>query len=359
MANRFGFVQFIIKSKGIIYFFNRYLLESFFWIFNHGPYYIALRGIELFLPTGNDRKYTLPDYLQLEPTSRCNMNCRNCTRDTLSNFGDLSLDCFLYIIKQFPFLKRLKLQGLGEPLLNDALFDMAKFLKAKRINTYIATNGSLITKQSATELVRYFDKIEISIDSSDRSLLKDIRGQDCWESVLRGARLLSAVNKYSDIAINFVIEKRNANELKAMVGLANDLNIDHINIINLQNWVGMESPHQDKRSKISQRRIEIDEGINNRLKEAMEVAKSSNIYLDYLSLNNQKGACFWYKRGMYISWNGYVTPCCLRPNYEDFNFGNIFKKDIRDIWNSDAYFEFRKELAAGGMPQLCRGCNYV
>lgn len=359
ILNRLNIVGFIIKTKGITYFFKKYILQKFFRILSFGPNYVALRGVEFLLPAIHKHKYTLPNYLQLEPTSRCNMKCRNCTRDMLSHFGDLSLDNFFYIVKQFPFLKTVKLQGLGEPLLNDSLFKMASFLKNKRIVTYTATNGTLINKQIASDMTRYFDKIEVSIDSSDRYLLREIRGNDCLDNVLRGARLLCSVSNDSDIAINFVMEKANFSELTTMIKLAHDLNIDHINMVNLQNWVNIESKHKERRKEILERRVKVDRSINNYLREATMLAKASNIYLDFSVPSNQKGSCFWHKRGSYISWNGYVTPCCMRPNYEEFNFGNIFEKDMRNIWNSLDYIKFRHEINDGKIPLICKGCNYI
>jgi len=343
----------------MLYFFKRYILRGLFKRLKFGPYHVALRTVEICLPAAQKRRYTLPDYLQLEPTSRCNMNCRNCTRDTLSKFGDLRLDSFLHITGQFPFLREVKLQGLGEPLLNNSLFDMAGFLKEKKITTYIATNGTLVTKETASDMVKYFDKIEISIDSSDRQLLKDIRGKDCMDDTLRGARLLKSSNGESDIAINFVMEKSNAGNLAAMIGLAKDLDINHINVVGLQNWVNTGSAYTDKRRDIFQRSAKAAAGSGNYAKEIMQLAKSSNIYVDFSISDNQRRGCFWRKRGVYISWNGYVTPCCIRPNYEEFNFGNIFEEDIRHIWNSPKYINFRGALDAGKIPSLCKGCDYA
>lgn len=359
MTSRWNFISFIMKNKGFAYFFKKYLLQSFLRILYFGPFYIGLRSIEFCLPVEQKRKYTLPTYLQLEPTSRCNMKCRNCTRDTLSQFGDLEFDDFSYILKQFPFLQKVKLQGLGEPLLNNSLFKMASFLKNKRITTYIATNGTLITKPIASDMVKYFDKIEVSIDAADRKLLREIRGRDCWDEVMRGARLLKSVNKDSELAINFVLEKANASELPSMINLADDLDIRHINVVGLQSWVKAESRYKNKRNQTIARTAELGSNSNNYLKKAMALAESRNIYLDSSIPGDQKAGCFWPKRGVYISWNGYVSPCCIRPNYEEFNFGNVFKRNISYIWNSPEYVAFREKLNVGEVPDLCKGCSYA
>lgn len=358
MVNKLKFVCSIIKNKGLIYFLTKYIMGRFITVLYFNPRYIPLRGIEFCLPVEHKHKFTLPEYLQLEPTSRCNMKCRNCTRDTLDTYGDLSRKRFLQVMKQFPFLRKVKLQGLGEPLLNDNLFYMASFLKNKKIGTYIATNGTLITEHVAGEMVKYFDQIEISVDSPDRALFCQIRGKDCLEDVLRGARFLVAANRKCDIAINFVVDKTNIHQLSGIVTLSRDLGIGHINAVTLQDWVNSNSAHKEKKSKIQERMAD-SRDFNKSLQEAMGLARSFDIYLDFSTQDSRGDGCFWYKKGVYISWNGYVNPCCLRPNYTEFNLGNVFERNIREIWNSREYIELRRDLAMKRNPVICKGCNYI
>ncbi|MFA5388599.1 MAG: SPASM domain-containing protein [Candidatus Omnitrophota bacterium] len=308
----------------------------------------------------NKHKYTFPSYLQLEPTSRCNMKCRNCTRDVLSASGDMEFNDFIKVVGQFPFLKEVKLQGLGEPLLNASLFKMAEHLKKKNITTYIASNATLITEENARYMIKYFDKIEISLDAFGKDKIKEIRGVDCLDSILKGIRLLiSANNSNADIAVNFVMEKTNVEDLCPLIGLISDLGVYHINIVNLQNWVSVDSKHADKRQKLSERNLVMDGENAVHLKKAMLLAKTKAVHVDFVLPEEQRGKCFWYKKGVYVSWNGYVTPCCIRPNYEEFNFGNIFNNNIRQIWNSPAYVQFRHELNNGNAPSVCKGCNHA
>lgn len=349
----------LVRIKGFRYFLKNYIFRRILRVVSFGPSYIPLRSFEVCLSPAHNRRYSLPNYLQLEPTSKCNMKCRNCTRDNLLYVGDLKLKDFFYLIKQFPFLKEAKLQGLGEPLLNDSIFEMAGFLKRKNIETYIATNGTLITKDTASKLIKYFDKIEISIDSPNRSTFKNIRGKDCLDQVLEGAGLINRLNNGSDIAVNFVLERENVTELPEMIMLLHDLKINHINIVGLQNWIAIDSRHLNKRKELLEREPKDTKVIADYFRKAVNLAKSFNIYVSSSVSDGYKHKCFWYKRGVYISWNGYVMPCCIRPDYQDFNFGNVFEKNIRDIWNSYGYINFRKELASGKVPLLCKGCSYI
>jgi len=360
IANKLRAAQILIKHKGLPSFLKKRVFGCVCREARFGMSYIAMRCMESCFAAANKHKYTLPNYLQLEPTSRCNMKCRNCTRDILGVSGDMDFNDFIKVIRQFLFLKEVKLQGLGEPLLNASIFKMAEYLKKKSITTYIASNATLITEEKACDMIKYFDKIEISLDAFGRDKIKEIRGVDCLDSILKGIRLLSSANNSNaDIAVNFVMEKANVEDLVPLIGLISDLGVYNINIVNLQNWVSVDSKYADKRQKLSERNLVLDGENAEHLKKAILLAKTKAVHVDFVLPEEQRGKCFWYKKGVYVSWNGYVTPCCIRPNYEEFNFGNIFNNNIRQIWNSPAYVEFRQKLNSGNAPLVCKGCNYA
>lgn len=348
-----------IRIKGLKYFIYSHMFRSLMRFISRGYLYLPLRTFELCLSGSTSRKFTLPGYIQLEPTSRCNLRCRNCTRDNLTSVGNLSLSNFSTIMNQFPFVKMVKLQGLGEPLLNDSLFDMAKMIRKKQAVTYIATNGTLIDKKNVKKLSIYFDKIEISIDSPRQSTFINIRGADSLNNIIEGSRSLAQLAKNKDIAINFVIEKGNVRELPEMIPLLRYLGIKHLNVVGIQNWVKPDSKHIQKRNEIADRGIIGEDILSSYVRKASELAKKNNMFISLSVSGSYRGRCSWYKNGLYISWNGYVTPCCMRPNYEEFNFGNALEKSVKEIWNSADYVEFRKTLASGEFPGLCAGCLFA
>lgn len=68
--------------------------------------------------------------------------------------------------------------------------------------------------------------------------------------------------------------------------------------------------------------------------------------------------CFIPKCALVISLKGNVIAC-----YEDYfqrhTMGNVLEQNIYDIWNSEKYIQFRKELAAGNRHKfdVCKACN--
>ena len=63
---------------------------------------------------------------------------------------------------------------------------------------------------------------------------------------------------------------------------------------------------------------------------------------------------------MYFTANGRALPCCIAPfsqrGYENYTLGDATQQSLREIWNGDAYADFRDALlsdrAAQGLRQL-------
>src|SRR3954452_9917828 len=79
----------------------------------------------------------LPDHLQLEITSACNLRCTMCLvryRPPVNKIaGAMPLSMFDGLIGDLPGLRQLTLQGLGEPLLAPDLLPMIQHAKARGV----------------------------------------------------------------------------------------------------------------------------------------------------------------------------------------------------------------------------------
>ena len=70
--------------------------------------------------------------------------------------------------------------------------------------------------------------------------------------------------------------------------------------------------------------------------------------LEYLKNPNREkhninAPCYmsWYSP--FITWDGYVSPCCICTD-KQVVFGNVFEKPFREIWNSEEAREFRRQI---------------
>lgn len=57
-----------------------------------------------------------------------------------------------------------------------------------------------------------------------------------------------------------------------------------------------------------------------------------------------------------VQYNGDIVPCCRDYNGE-LALGNVNKNTLKEIWNGEAYGEFRQRMAAGrSLSKFCREC---
>jgi putative metalloenzyme radical SAM/SPASM domain maturase len=104
--------------------------------------------------------------------------------------------------------------------------------------------------------------------------------------------------------------------------------------------------------------------------EAEAVAAAVNLHLVLPSLKPLTAhACLGVKQGgMFIAWDGKVSPChflwrsfsCYlygrRKQVAQRVFGDVSQESVLDVWNKQAYKQFRTDVLRGRYPH-CPGCN--
>src|SRR3954451_20265765 len=99
----------------------------------------------------------LPEHLQVEVSGACNLRCRmflvRYAPAVARREGALAYEDFLALVASLPDLRRLTLQGLGEPLLSPHLLEMIRHAAARDVHVGFNTNGVLLSPAVARELV--------------------------------------------------------------------------------------------------------------------------------------------------------------------------------------------------------------
>lgn len=307
------------------------------------------------------QKMWLPETIQLEVTTRCNLDCIMCSRKKLSFSRlnkDLDLNDFKLIIKKIPSIKKIRLQGLGEPFLNPHLDKILKFGRQKKISFETITNGSLICSKSK-ELLPLFDNIIISLDSTNKENFESIRKRANYELILKNLYYISALKRKekwkTKIAINSVITHLNYKEIPSLVDLALSLKLDYISFVEVENWTIPKEKSFSIEKKFINKAREKSSQIRKMVREAEEKYPSS-IGINFLSAEKRKLKCWWPFYSTYITVDGYITPCCIRGNPEVFNFGSVFKDNFLEIWNGEKYQKFRNSLIENTPNFVCDCC---
>ncbi|WP_205880435.1 SPASM domain-containing protein [Lichenicoccus roseus] len=64
---------------------------------------------------------------------------------------------------------------------------------------------------------------------------------------------------------------------------------------------------------------------------------------------------------MYFTAHGRALPCCIAPfslrGYGNYTLGDATQSTLREIWNGEAYRDFRESLLSDVPPAPCRSCG--
>jgi putative metalloenzyme radical SAM/SPASM domain maturase len=169
-----------------------------------------------------------PSKLFVETTTRCNLRCAMCVKQTAGNGiteGDLSLATFDALAPAFPYLESLVLSGIGEPLLHPGLEGFIRLARrAMPASGWIGfqSNALLLDAARASSLLRAgLDRICLSLDAVSPSTFRRLRTGGEVGSVDRAlAALVSAeqtTRRRIEKGIEFVAMRDNVAELPEVV----------------------------------------------------------------------------------------------------------------------------------------------
>lgn len=109
----------------------------------------------------------------------------------------------------------------GEPLLREDLFDLIAHARSKKLSVFIATNGTLITKQTAKLLRKYNVGAVIGLDGMNPEIHDSVRGaKGVFEQVIKGINNCLAEDIYTHL--NIFVSKLNFNEVERIIDFGNE-----------------------------------------------------------------------------------------------------------------------------------------
>ena len=336
---------------------NKYLIwfpkkKIIYKLFNLIKFYLSKKNKNLKLNF-------LPITMDIEPTTGCNFRCTMCQVSS-PNFVSKNLDfeMFKKIIEDNKQLLKIKLQGMGEPLVNTKFFDMVNFASNHGIVSEITTNGSLLNKENIFKLINSnLSRITISIDGATSETFQKIRIKSNFETVVENCKNLVKNFKKKlirpEISAWCVVQNDNVKEFDKIYELCKEIGFDKLTYqFYLSGWGKDEwnDINKNKRIQINTIKNKIEEIKERGSKEGIDV----NIFDEnLLSFTKQ---CVWPWESSYISKTGDVVPCCIIGDEKVASFGNIKEKTFEQIWNSDDYKNFRNKIKNNEIPDYCKNC---
>lgn len=290
----------------------------------------------------------MPVSISVEPTTSCNLECPECPsglRQFSRPQGKIDLDLYRNIIEQLKDdLSYLLLYFQGEPLMVPGFFKLVEYARKNKVYTATSTNGHFLDEENARRVVESgLDRLIVSIDGTDQSTyelyrkggnLKKVKAG--LANVVRWKKELKSSSPF--IIIQFLVFKSNEHQISGIRQLARELGADRLElksaqVYDYQNDAGLipDNPKYARYIKGEDGLWQLKKPIRNR--------------------------CFRMWSGAVVTWDGRVVPCCFDKD-ASHQMGSLQASKFKDIWQSQAYKEFRsKILEDRSQIEICRNCT--
>ncbi|MBI4349690.1 MAG: radical SAM protein [Elusimicrobia bacterium] len=322
-------------------------------------------------PASRFRRVEAPRFLQLELVGRCNLRCGLCPsrfRATEAGSGLMDWTLLTRVMAQLPRLERLRLDGLGEPMLHPRFFDAVAFAAARGVQVAAATNATLIDGVCAERLVRSgLETLEASIDGATRETFEALRPPARFSTVLRGLTLLRRVKERLSaarpaVSVAVLAARENLPELAALVRLARRLGVARVLVRRPSHDFSeraLPEEYRPMRDIIRSQSLAYEdaERVERHFSRARQAADECGVELR-LPDAAPASPCRRPWQGLYLSWDGLAMPCEVAGTPERSCVGDARPRFLGALWNGEDLGDFREALESDAPPELCRGCVF-
>lgn len=298
--------------------------------------------------TKDPRILGMPFSVSIEPTTACNLRCPECpsglrafTRPT----GTLKQGLFEQVIDELADdLWALTFYFQGEPYINPGFLDMVRHASARGLYTSTSTNAHFLTEEKAEATVRSgLSRLIISLDGTDQATYEAYRQEGELAKVIAGAERIVRWKKRlksltPHVVFQFLVVKPNEHQIPDARALARRIGVDDLWLKTAQVYDPRDDhpliPTQDRYARYR--------------READGSWAVKNALGDH---------CWKMWHSCVITWDGRVVPCCFDKDAHHV-LGDLKGHSFREIWNSEAYTDFRAMLLRSRSDiEMCRNCS--
>jgi len=251
-------------------------------------------------------------------TNICNLKCKHCYRDAGKFKGELTTSEVKKMLSDFSKTSKgiISLTG-GEPLMRKDFFEIAEYGSTLENSLLLFTNGTLITKENAKPLSKFFDEIQISLDGATAEVNDNIRGKGSYNKIIDGINNMPYNG--AKVNVSMVVTPENAEDIK--LNLKKLLN-EKIKNLNISIRLG---------GLINYGRAECAEkGNSNSLIEDIleDFSKSVSFKKSFIPRNVKNDTC-GYSKALTVNYDGEVYPCPITQ--EGLNIGNVKNVSMNNL----------------------------
>jgi MoaA/NifB/PqqE/SkfB family radical SAM enzyme len=357
-------------------------------------------GLGLYPALGHLRK------VYIEPTNRCNLECRTCIRHSWTEpLGHMSGETFGRIVqglRAFSPAPVVFFGGFGEPLAHPRIVEMVNEVKGLGARVELITNGMLLDARMADGLVRAgLDMLWVSLDGATPESYADVRLGAALPQVLENVRHLIELRGFAgtscscqadglekapmrpEVGIVFVAMKRNLQDLPNVILLGTRLGATRFMVTNVLPYtpdmcnealytraLTDQASVPGSNCSVELPKINIDKETTDALFGRMLGGRT--LSLAGVSYGESVNRCPFVDRGSTaIGWDGCLVPCLplLHDHTSFLNrneraskrhvIGNVKERDLKELWTDPEYMLFRDRVQRFDFApcSYCGGCD--
>ncbi len=303
--------------------------------------------------------------IHIEPIAACNLRCEFCQVpgwERAKTTRPMNVSLFTSILNQFPHLRRIKLQGMGEPLLNKELTECIRLAHARHIQTVIVSNGTLLTPDISRQLFEAgLTDLTISFDGATRQTYEAARINAHYDEVVANitaaAELKNRLSAATTIRLSCLVSNPQVlAEIPDLIALASKSGVNSVMVKKrLKLW-----KKEDQAGVYSFQASYLDdvpESIDI-LERSKRLADNAGIAFKLVHDSDYSASypCRWPFDSLYVATEGKIVPCCVIAMPETWCMGDLTQESLSAIWNNQAYRRLRRQICFNQIPKTCKDC---
>jgi PqqA peptide cyclase len=297
-----------------------------------------------------------PLALIAELTHRCPLHCVYCSNplEMQTRSNELPTDIWSRIFREAAALGVLQADFTGgEPLARPDIIELIRFARSAGLYVNLITSGLPLDETKLAALIAAgLDHIQLSFQGAREETANEISGT---KSHLQKLRVLDWLKQHRvAVTLNFVIHRRNIDQLPEMLAIAESSCATRIEFANVQ-YYGWAFAN---RENLLPTRAQLDQSLAF-IKSAQERLQGririEYVVPDYYAKFPKPCMGGWGRKLMLITPSGDALPCHAAQIIPGLIFENVKDRSLREIWEHSAAFQkFRGET---WMQEPCKTCD--
>ncbi|GAC1664740.1 MAG: pyrroloquinoline quinone biosynthesis protein PqqE [Candidatus Acidiferrum sp.] len=297
-----------------------------------------------------------PLALIAELTHRCPLHCVYCSNPLEMEQRDRELPASAWsrVFKEAVAMGVLQadLTG-GEPLARTDIIDLVRAARSAGLYVNMITSGLPLDETRLAHLVAAgLDHLQLSFQGAREEVAAEISGTKAHPHKLR---VLEWVKRHRlALTLNFVIHRRNIDQLPEMLALAESSSATRVEFANVQ-YYGWAFANRERLLPTREQLAHSVELLNQAQDRLRGKIRVEFVVPDYYAKYPKACMGGWGRKLILITPGGDVLPCHAAQIIPGLSFENVKERSLREIWDaSPAFQKFRGE---DWMQEPCRSCD--